>query len=297
MFYHGGHKKVSELSKQVFDSFTPEEKIQRFASGYSIPKKYTKEESFQHLRAKMAVQRKPEKQSRRIIYYWAAAASVLLIISFVSVFAVFAPTKVLTANGEHTAFDLPDGSEVFLNAGSKIKYAERSFKQKRVLKLQGEAFFLVQKGSPFLIKTSRGTVEILGTSLNVFSRDNRFEVSCLTGKVKVSSNGHSEIITPGERTALENGTLVKYSGEPVDNMATWRFGVYHFVQTPLISIFDELERQFDVKIYGTGFENRLFTGNFSNQKLNEILDTICLPMGLAYEIKDGNKVRIYKKTE
>ena len=291
------HIDPSAFSKARFDRLSTDEKVDLFVEGYRVPQKRSKAETLEILRTKLD-QKSTGKPIRNLRVYWSAAASIVLIALLTTVyFYQSTPSQIVAAKGQHLEYTLPDGSNVIINADSKISLSESSFAKQRTLNLEGEAFFSVQKGKPFVVKTQTGTVEVLGTTLNVFCRDNELSVSCLTGKVKVTSNGQSVIIEPGEKADLVSGILQKSTNIQTDQMAGWRSGQFHFDNVPLISIFEEIERQFNVEIATKGLENRFFTGSFSNKNLNEVLETVCLPMHLDYEIKNGNKIKIVPKAQ
>lgn len=288
------HIDPSVFSKANFDKLSTDEKVDIFIESYRVPQQKSKAEVLELLRNKMdkPVVQKPVLNLR---IYWSAAASIVLIALLTTVyFYKSTPSQIFANKGQHLEYTLPDGSNVTVNADSKISFSESRFAKKRMLELEGEAFFSVQKGTPFVVKTHLGTVEVLGTSLNVYARENEFNVSCLTGKVQVTVNEQSLIIAPGERTELVSGTLQKTSNISPDNMAGWRTGEYHFEKVPLISIFDEIERQFNVEISSEGLEARLYSGSLSNKNLNEALETLSLTMNLEYEIKD-QKISIKSK--
>lgn len=150
----------------------------------------------------------------------------------------------------------------------------------------------MKKGTPFNIKTGNGEVRILGTQLNVFSRGSEFWVSCITGKVAVSAHKNGVILTPGEMAELTPTSLVKTTISNVEQTASWKEGVFYFANKPLVSIFGEIERQFNVSVQFDGDAKRSITVSFTNKKLEEALDVICIPMGLKYEVDNKNKVRI-----
>lgn len=222
----------------------------------------------------------------------AAAAFFLLLLGFYSVSVVLSNEKVSTGLANQTNVTLPDGSRVSLNADSKISWNDKKFVASRQVKVEGEVYFDVQKGSPFSIKTKNGDVRILGTQLNVFSRNNEFWVSCITGKVAVSVQNSEVILSPGEMAELTGNSLVKSAPGNILQTASWKEGVFYFEDKPLVSIFGEIERQFNVQVQFTGDVKRSMTVSFTNKKLEEALDVICIPMGLKYEVDNKNKVRI-----
>ncbi|MBK6282505.1 MAG: FecR domain-containing protein [Draconibacterium sp.] len=200
----------------------------------------------------------------------------------------------VTEMAEQTTFSLPDKSVVVMNADSKITWNNRKFSNSRHLRLNGEAYFDVEKGNKFVIETKNGTVEVLGTQLNVFSRNNEFRVSCISGKVRVASNNSEQIILPGETAELTPNGVTKSTLQNPGKVAAWQQGIFYFEDKPVVSIFAELERQFDVSIKFNGMEDRFITATFSNKNLKEALDIVCIPMDLKYEI-ENKKVTVYEK--
>lgn len=222
----------------------------------------------------------------------AVAAVMLLLIGFYSVSLVFLNEKIKTGFASQTTVKLPDGTLITLNAGSKLAWSERRFDKERTVTVDGEAFFDVKKGSRFTIKTHNGNVTILGTQLNVFSRENDFRVSCITGKVGVSSGSSEVVLLPGEKAGLTNSGLQKTTSAHIEQTAAWKEGIFYFEDQPLVSIFGEIERQFNVSVKYKGNPGRLITVSFTNRKLEEALDVVCIPMGLKYELDKNNNINI-----
>ena len=287
------------FSKAEFDKLSASEKVDLFVQEYRVPQARTKADTLDAIRRKIDSKTTVETPVRSFRFYWSAAASVALIALLSTVYFYFAPGEkqiVAASKGQHFEYTLPDGSEIKVNADSEIKFSASRFTKKRELELVGEAFFSVQKGKPFVVKTPVGTVEVLGTTLNVFARDKEFNVSCMTGKVKVTVGEQSVTILPGEKVIWDNGTLKKMALPQGESEAGWVKGQFNFDNIPLISIFEEIERQFNVSISAQGIEGRFYTGSFTNNKLAEALEMVCLPMDLDYEIKNGNKISIKPKT-
>lgn len=282
---------VKYISANEFSNLSSEEKIKKMAEGFTVPK--GKDENLV-LEAIFSKQEKPAVtktvQFRR--YFQAAAALILLLIGFYSVSTFLSNEKMITGNASQTSLTLPDGSLVSLNSGSRLVWNEKKFNKNRLVTLSGEAYFEIKKGGEFIIKTENGNVQILGTKLNVFSREKEFWVSCLTGKVGVESENSSQILLPGEMAELTSQGLEKRVVTEVNQSAAWKEGVFYFDDKPLVSIFDEIERQFDVSIQFEGDTKRSITVSFTNKKLEETLDVVCIPMGLKYEVDNKNKVRI-----
>ncbi len=288
------NSKNINITPTEFNKMSSEEKILKMANGFIPPSGKPESEVLDSLLNKIE-QSSPTKTFRLKKFIQAAAAIVILLLSIYSVNSYFSNETIKTQFAEQTEIILPDGTEVTLNAGSKLAWNDKQFTKKRQLTLNGEAYFNVKKGDEFIIKTKLGSVEILGTQLNIFSRNNTFWVSCISGKVSVTANNSHKIILPGELVKLTPNGLIKLSKNNIEQTISWKQGVFHFEDKPLISIFAELERQFDVSIQYEKLEDRLITVSFSNKKLSEALDIVCIPMGLNYEVDNNQKVRIYKK--
>jgi transmembrane sensor len=205
--------------------------------------------------------------------------------------------KVIAEKGSHAEQLLPDGSKVVLNADSKISYSKRDFETERNLRLDGEAFFNVAKGTAFMVSTSNGYVTVPGTSFNVYSRDNIFRVSCLEGLVQVSSGKNSVLVNSGESAALSGSELVSFADSDISSVIGWIEGEFSFVNSPLKMVFEEIERQFNVKFAGQEFTGKFFTGSFTNKDLKIALEIVCSPMNLNYEIGSNGKISVIEKTQ
>ena len=226
---------------------------------------------------------------RRILPATGIAASILL----VGVLLYFTQFRygIRTENGEQLSHLLPDKSGIELNASSHISYNRISFSKNRTIRLDGEAFFTVNPGTAFTVRTPAGDISVLGTSFNVYSRSERMEVRCHTGKVLVVSRHQDSLfLKPGQMVALDDESkrfLVSHF--VASDMPLWRKGVFEYTEAPLALVLEELERQFDVEIR---FEDHLeidslrYTGLFVNDDLDKALIDVCWPMHFRYDIKE-----------
>ena len=233
---------------------------------------------------------------RLSIWIAAAAAGILLLLGLWRILLYNSQTRIIAENGSVIQCKLPDGSKISLNAGSVITYSRAGFAEDRSLTLDGEAFFNVEKGSPFIVSTACGRVKVLGTTFNVFSREDLFTVSCLTGKVQVDAEVKTVVIEAGETAKLEGNELVSFRDKNISNAAGWLNGEFNFENTPLILIFNEIERQYNVKFAAQNIEDKYFTGGFDTKNLEITLEQVCSPMGLRYEIGKNGKIYISEKT-
>jgi ferric-dicitrate binding protein FerR (iron transport regulator) len=244
------------------------------------------------------IEENPTKVIRFSAFWkYAAAASVMLVLGLASVLWFYSKT-VECLPGSHRMVQLPDGSSIELNAGSEAKYHPFRWFVKRDVRFEGEGFFEVQKGKPFRVISEFGTTTVLGTSFNVFSRDDVYKVACKTGKVMVASAGKPDpvILNPGQQVVLKAGTIMKetenYKGnEPF----LWRENQFLFFATPIADVAREIERQYGIKIKTQEGIDGIFTGNFTrNLDVEEVLMNVCKPLGYTFVRQDNQNYTIIR---
>lgn len=231
----------------------------------------------------------PETVSRRNWIGYAVAVAAVL---FIGLYFFLPNQNVMlsTGFGDQQAFTLPDNSVVTLNANSSVKYNKKSWLENRTLTLTGEGYFEVQSGSDFVINTERGSVTVVGTSFNVYQRDEALEVSCFEGKVLVSNDADKgQLLEAGMQATIDkNSNRLDIGSFDPNQTATWRIGEFYFNEADLASVIDELERQFNITInVSVDIEYRTYSGYFNNQNLTEALQLVFTPMGLKYEAIDN----------
>jgi transmembrane sensor len=197
---------------------------------------------------------------------------------------------------------LPDGSMVWINAGSRLAYFEDSMSKSRTVTLSGEAFFDVVEDPvrPFIVNTPNITVKVLGTSFNVVTYDNESQVALLTGKVDISNkeNGVSSMeLQPGEKAILDH-TNGKYTKEKLDYLQDigWKDGILSFKRASFGLIREKLERWYGVKIIVTdenAFSGWDVDGQYKNKSLEMTLEHLSYTKEFNYKIV-GKEVYITK---
>jgi ferric-dicitrate binding protein FerR (iron transport regulator) len=240
------------------------------------------------------------------------AATILLIIGlsvasgyFISVskFSNSSFTEVIVPNGERSKVILPDGSIVWLNGGSQLKFESAFQSGKRNVVLVGEAFFEVapNKSHPFLVGTnSKLQVEVLGTSFNVCSYpDDKIITTYLaSGKVKISINGEDDVfLKPSEVLKFEksSGEMIKQTiGD--DRFFDWTRGILNIKGETIEELAKKLERRFDVGIlFGDNeVRNHIYSGVIKDENLNTVLEALKFASSLEYE-QNGKIITIYSQ--
>ena len=160
--------------------------------------------------------------------------------------------ELVVPSGQRAELTLPDGTKVWLNAGSKLSYPSFFEKERKVF-LSGEGFFSVAKNEkvPFIVSTRTIDVKALGTQFNVFSypESDYTSVYLQEGKVKAyfpSSETEGVELSP-EQYLIQEGKQFKLSTMDPDDLL-WREGIYTFKRQKLASIIKKLELYYDVKI-------------------------------------------------
>lgn len=190
-----------------------------------------------------------------------------------------------TAKGETYMVRLPDGTKVWLNNASALKYpATFSNLKKRNVELNGEAYFEVAKDQlhPFVVKTAEQEVEVLGTHFNInsYTDENSTRTTLLEGAVKVSLvNGMlSKVIKPGEEV-LNIQQQLQVRPVNLKDAVAWKSGYFRFNNENLESIMRQVSRWYDVEVVYEGNRNELaaltFWGIVSKEKnVSEVLKMI-----------------------
>lgn len=276
------------------------ERLITFTETLSVPSHKSKNQAWDELLGQIEAQTKdnqrilvPEKPARSYWPLWVAGYAAVFIALCVLLFNQTRTENISTfmaENGKIEVLTLPDASEVTMNSSSEIRYNSDDWPKKRNLQLFGEAFFEVTKGKDFTVETANGSISVLGTSFNVYAREGQLRVACKTGKVLVTSNQSQLILTAGQMATLVNNKL-QFSEYPVNKIGTWRDGDFYFDATSLKDVIKELERQFNIEmLVKVNIEDRYYSGFFNKNNLKEALQLVFVPMGLQFEIKNGEVI-------
>ncbi|MGK7395560.1 MAG: FecR family protein [Candidatus Cyclobacteriaceae bacterium M3_2C_046] len=237
------------------------------------------------------------------------AASVLLL--FLSTYLIFdlmqpdsgpqseAAQMVIKENdrGRKSTLFLPDGSIVYLNSESSVRYDEYLFDSIRLVYLKGEAFFEVARDTvhPFRVISDQVEVTALGTSFNVSSyQESETTVALNTGKVLVkkiaqATTGKSELVlNPGQQVSYLKDKSTFSKIQPFSPQATfgWKDGILYFDQADLSSVLTKLERWYDVEfeIVNSQPYKWRYSAQYHNQSLKNVLESLSFSQNFKYEL-------------
>jgi ferric-dicitrate binding protein FerR (iron transport regulator) len=208
-------------------------------------------------------------------------------------------SKVVVPKGQKSMIVLPDGSSVWLNSGSELKYKSSFNSQIRDVELDGEAFFEVKKDQSrmFRVNTGAVSIEVYGTAFNVknYSEEKKLEVTVETGNVGVIENGNKLAeLTKGKQVSINKETGVAlFNTADVEIVSAWKNNELVFDGTPFEEVIRYLERWYGVNIT---IEEKMkkkhnFTFKVKTESFRELLELLKEITPLQYKI-DGKNVTI-----
>jgi transmembrane sensor len=189
---------------------------------------------------------------------------------------------VLTPRGGQYQLVLSDGTKVWLNSASSLKYPVTFTANKREVELSGEAYFEVahNQHKPFMVVSNGQTVEVLGThfNINAYQDEQATKTTLLEGSVKVLTHGVSSKIKPGEQVQQKSGKLT-VSEADLEEAIAWKNGFFYFKDDNIKTIMRQLSRWYDVEIK---YEGQIPEREFSGQ-MNKNIDASQLMHILSIE--------------
>ena len=186
-----------------------------------------------------------------------------------------------------------DGSKVYLNSVSTISYNNKYNIEHRSIKLYGEAYFEIVKGTlPFIIESNYGNVEVLGTSFNVKNRPEGFELGVNEGLVKLKTKSKSQELKKGDCIQISEANH-EMLDQTYSEYPSWKYNKVFCNKRSLTQVCLELERIFDVVIKISNPELQTFTisGIINAENLESALNTLSVLSPCKYKF-DGEKYTI-----
>ncbi len=191
---------------------------------------------------------------------------------------------------------LADGTQVWLNAESRLEFPDRFNGNTREVRLKGEAYFEVKKDAkrPFIVHTDYLTTRVLGTSFDVraYSRKDA-SVTLVSGRVQVKTGDLAQVLSPGEQAALKGSQLAVI---PVDTypITQWKEGFFYFDNQSLFVIMQELARWYGVNVSFDDTSKMKLRLHFVVERSKSLRDAIANlnALGVVHAEVDGNMVII-----
>lgn len=208
--------------------------------------------------------------------------------------------KEKTTKGKQRQITLGDGTQVWLNAKSELRYPKDFLgKENREVFLDGEAFFNVSENreKPFIVHTSGLAIEVLGTAFNVrsYAEDPVVETTLVSGKVSIASPAEDSIhhvtLLPNQQALFSKDSKQIALEESVntEDYTGWKNGLMIFDNKPFSYIKETLERWYDVTITMEDKKSLscTFSAKFKDKSLQEVLEIFKNTESINYWIKDG----------
>jgi hypothetical protein len=192
---------------------------------------------------------------------------------------VYFNTLIVPPGGEYQLI-LSDGTKVWMNAASSLRFPTRFIAKERVVELNGEAYFEVTKNAkmPFKVVTSQKmTVEALGTKFDVMAYEDEISLKAALaeGSVRVSNDdNNSVLLSPNQLAEWEQGkSRMKVKEADLDKILAWKNGMIEFGEDDLSSIMRQLSRWYDVQVrFGGKTSGKRYSGSIRRQsKLSQVL--------------------------
>ncbi|WP_346316615.1 FecR domain-containing protein [Chitinophaga sp. YIM B06452] len=204
-----------------------------------------------------------------------------------------------TPRGGQYRIELPDGTLVWLNAASSLRFPTAFNGTERTVVLNGEGYFEVahRDNMPFKVQLGSGVVEVLGTRFNVMAYPNetRVRTTLLQGAVKVTHNNHTARLAPGQQASwAAGGSNITVGPADTDEAISWKDGYFQFNRAPLADVMRQLQRWYNVEVrYEGGSGKREFWGKIPrNVRLSEALKILELS-SIQYSMK-GDTIIIHR---
>lgn len=192
---------------------------------------------------------------------------------------------------------LPDGTRIWLNAASRLRFPAVFDGPERIVELDGEAYFEVARNErqPFRVKARGLDVDVLGTHFNVmaYADEPAVQTTLLEGKVRLSGGGTAVVLKPGQQGRFTEGQRIQVRSADLEQAMAWKNGMFVFNDEPLPSIMRKISRWYDVDVRfrdpGTTIS---FAGSISRFKnVQDVLHMLSLTGTVQFRV-EGNTIQV-----
>jgi len=182
-----------------------------------------------------------------------------------------------TSRGHEYSLALSDGTKVWLNASSSIRFPVQFSDKRRDVSITGEVYFEVAKNSkPFSVSAGDARVEVLGTHFNVnaYEDEARLKTTLIEGAVRITKGSSSIVLAPGQQAQIrKNGSMELKKDADTEEAISWTQGYFHFTDASLETVLRQLSRWYDVDvIYEKHPTDETFSGDIQKSlSLSQVL--------------------------
>lgn len=184
-----------------------------------------------------------------------------------------------TPAGGQYQINLPDGTKVWLNSASSLRYPVLFSGKYRIVEITGEAYFEVahNKAMPFKVLTAKQTIEVLGTHFNVmaYPEETSTNTTLIEGSVRVVKNNTSKVISPGQQTRVREGKIDVVNVN-IQEVTAWKNGYFIFKSEDLKTIMRQIARWYDLEVeYQGNVSKKVFGAKISRfRNVSEVLSIL-----------------------
>ncbi|WP_286709944.1 MULTISPECIES: FecR family protein [Sphingobacterium] len=194
---------------------------------------------------------------------------------------------------------LSDGTRVWVNAQSNLKFPAQFSENERRVSLEGEAYFEVAHDSkkPFFVESKAGEIKVLGTHFNVFAYHDDIRATLVEGKVEVRQHENKLELNPGEFASLSKNNMIKGRADIQQDLA-WHHNEFYFKKETIVNIAHQLSRWYDldVKFRGNVQLSKEYSGSIQRDvKLSQALEMLSYVSDLRFEVR-GKELIIENKS-
>ena len=204
-----------------------------------------------------------------------------------------------TPRGGQYCIVLPDGSKVWLNAQSSLRFPAAFSGKERKVMLKGQAYFEIAANDrqPFVLEAGKISVQVLGTSFDVmaYPDENNIKTTLVTGAVKIREQNAQHLLKPGQQAVYSDDHDLIIKTVDVDQITAWKNDFFQFNSTDLETAMRQLARWYNISpVFEDNLRMVSITGKMPRSyNLSQVLKVLAFTAGLRYKI-EGTKVIIYK---
>jgi transmembrane sensor len=183
----------------------------------------------------------------------------------------------VTPRGRTFQLTLSDGSKIWMNAASSIRYPTVFNSSERKVEITGEVYFEIahDASKPFKVMVKNTEIEVLGTHFNVsaYSDEMVMKATLLEGKIRLKENGGIALLKPGQQAQIKDGNIRIVNDADLNQVMAWQRGMFEFNKTDLATIMRQISRWYDIDVFyeGKPREAKYGGGLSRNLPLSEIL--------------------------
>ena len=202
-----------------------------------------------------------------------------------------------TPRGGQYQIELPDGSLVWLNAASSLRFPSAFVGNERKVSMTGEAYFEIAKSRsmPFVVTVDDAEIRVLGTHFNVmaYNEEPAVKTTLLQGAVKFESGFSSCLLKPGQQAKLSKEGQLKVADDAnLEEVMAWKNGNFHFEGASIETVMGQLSRWYNVDVtYNKSISDLFYLEMSRNTKLSDVLKVLELAGNLKFKI-EGKKITV-----